>query len=310
MRYSLVIIVVVCFISIGCASSIVQPPRETVTFDYAPKTEASPGSADVNFGLVGVQFVIISPTSQLGIPPQASGIVTPELPPPLFLQLVSNMTRDFEEVLTARGFGIKGSFETFDEMIYPDKEGSDLVLTARVKFSADTSRIGYKPNFQKSVYGGCGCSGLFSLVSLTAASSGHVNPRLMGVVAGGGLVLGILSATVFHTVMPEFVPVGSVVVSSEINLEAYESLTKELMWSKKIPIPPFTVQPKVILRKKPNLITWQRLMEIDNEFYSNIAKAFENQYEKTLNQIYTYLDPREMAIVKNQAMELRKRKVF
>jgi hypothetical protein len=36
------------------------------------------------------------------------------------------MTKDFEEILTARCFDIKGSFRTLDDMIYPDKAGSDL----------------------------------------------------------------------------------------------------------------------------------------------------------------------------------------
>ena len=51
-------------------------------------------------------------------------------------------------------------------------------------------------------------------------------------------------------------------------------------------------------------------METDNSFYSDIGRVFESQYDEILNKIYIYLDPREMAIVKNQAMELRKRKVY
>ncbi|RKU33314.1 hypothetical protein C6496_22450 [Candidatus Poribacteria bacterium] len=108
-------------------------------------------------------------------------------------------------------------------------------------------------------------------------------------------------------------PEGHVIISSEVTLETYEGLTNEIMWSKKIPIPPFSVSPKAIQRGRRNnfdQITWQELMKVDNKFYSDMGRAFESQYDKILSQIYTYLDPREMEIVKNQAMELRSRKVF
>ena len=53
------------------------------------------------------------------------------------------MTKDFGEILTARGFGVRGPFMEYDHLTYSDKEGSDLILTAEVKFSADTSQISY-----------------------------------------------------------------------------------------------------------------------------------------------------------------------
>ena len=51
-------------------------------------------------------------------------------------------------------------------------------------------------------------------------------------------------------------------------------------------------------------------LEKDNKFHSDLGRALKMQYKDVLSVIYTYLDPREMAIVKNQAMELRKRKVY
>jgi hypothetical protein len=47
-----------------------------------------------------------------------------------------------------------------------------------------------------------------------------------------------------------------------------------------------------------------------NAFHSQVGLALVAQYDDIGNKIYGYLDPREMAIVKNQAMELRKRKVY
>ena len=92
-------------------------PREKITFDYVPPVKANPGSAGTTFAVVGSQF---------------------ETPVPLFKDFANNMTKDFQEILTARGYGIKGPFKTYDEMTYTDKVGSDLVLTAEVKFTPQT----------------------------------------------------------------------------------------------------------------------------------------------------------------------------
>jgi hypothetical protein len=51
-------------------------------------------------------------------------------------------------------------------------------------------------------------------------------------------------------------------------------------------------------------------LQRDNKFHSDLGRALKIQYKEILDIVYTYLDPREMAIVKNQAMELRKRKVY
>ena len=127
MKYSTLqfgIVAVVCIMIAGCApiNTEPEPPRAIITFDYRPPAEATPGSADATFAIVGTQF---------------------ETPVPLFRTFASNMTKDFGEILTARGFGIRGPFMRYDDMTYSDKEGSDLTLTAEVEFSSDTSQIRY-----------------------------------------------------------------------------------------------------------------------------------------------------------------------
>ncbi len=301
------IVAFVCFIITSCAGRYAQPPRETITFDYVPTAESPPGSADVTFALVGVKF--IAPTFHQQTLSLQQGIVLPSVapPPPLFQELTSNMTKDFGEVLTARGYTVKGSYRTLDEMIYPDKEGSDLILTAQVKLSADTSGIRYKRKTVQLILNGC----VVTPISLTALLTAAVTPRrgdkinllLIGIpLFSGAVMMGMDSVGV--------IPSGEVHVGCEVELEAYEGLTGELMWSKTILIPSFTATPKATIREHPEPITWQQLMEIDNQFYSDIGRVFETQYDEILKQIYIYLDPREMTIVKNQAMELRKRKVY
>ena len=117
-------ITVVCIVVSGCASTVTEPepPRAVITFDYTPPAEAIPGSAKSTFAIVGSQF---------------------DTPVPLFRTFASNMTKDFGEILTARGFGVRGPFMEYNNLTYSDKEGSDLILTADVKFTSDTSQITY-----------------------------------------------------------------------------------------------------------------------------------------------------------------------
>ncbi len=300
-------IVVVCLITASCAGRYAQPPRETITFDYVPTTEAAPGSADVTFAIVGAEFVALT-SHQQGMSLQQGMLLPSVSPPPLFQQLIINMTKDFEEVLTARGFAVKGTYPTLNEMIYPDKEGSDLILTAKVRFSADTSGVRYTEEKGKIILSGCLLSPLSLIALISAAATPKDSDKTPLYLLGGGLGIGAIHLAQSSIGVTK--PSGQVQVGCTVELKAYEGLTGELMWSKNILIPSFRVTPTAIKRENPGAITWQQLMEIDNSFYSDIGRVFEFQYDKILNKIYVYLDPREMVIVKNQAMELRKKKVY
>ena len=147
---------------------------------------------------------------------------------------MSNMTKDFGEALTARGFTVQGSYLTLNEMIYPDKEGCDLILTAQVRFRADTSGISYTTESWKGIISGC----VMAPLALTAFLSASATPKTGDTVAllfvGEVLTVG---AWILSSNSGGFIPSGEVQVGCEIELEAYEGLTGELMWTKTIPIP-------------------------------------------------------------------------
>ena len=98
----------------------IEPPRTNIIFDYIPATKAPVGSTNITFAVVNTYF---------------------ETPVPMFKEFAENMTKDFQEILTEKGYHIKGPFKNYDEMIYPDKEGSNLLLEADVKFRSDTSQL-------------------------------------------------------------------------------------------------------------------------------------------------------------------------
>lgn len=278
--------VMICLAVFAGCGLPAMPPREPITFDYAPTAEAAAGSAEVTFVVVGAQLA--KPAQQS--PAQALFNVQV----PLFDDFANTMTNDFLEVLNARGYGVTGPFKTYGEVIHPVKEGNDLLLTAEVNFITNTRniRIGELHH------------------------DGNLNPH--------------------------YTLVGSVSVICDVKLVLSECLTNEPMWTKNVTLEPFevvmnstypfyTAGSLTTLAAQYGKIPVEGLnsishdmyntrvfpncpigvfLEKDNKFHSDLGRALKRQYKEVLGVVYTYLDPREMAIVKNQAMELRKRKVY
>ena len=273
---------VICLVVLAGCGLPAMPPREPITFDYAPPAEAAPGSADVTFVVVGAQ--VAKPAQQ------NAALALLNVQTPLFDDFANTMTNDFMEVLNARGFGVTGPFKTYGEVIHPVKEGNDLLLTAEVNFIADTKNI-----------------------------------RLGKRYSGNRLTL-----------------TGSASVICDVKLVLSECLTNEPMWAKNITLDAFTVKMDSLypfytgaglasLAAQYGKISIEGLaaidvdtyhtrvfpncpigvfLEKDNKFHSDLGRALKMKYKEVLRVVYTYLDPREMTIVKNQAMELRKRKVY
>ncbi len=273
MRYSNFLknsmVAIICvIIFVGCAAGTSKLSRETIVFQYTPESEAASGSADVTFAVVGTQLAKPVQPGQTQLPNQA--------PVKLFADFASTMTKDFMEVLGAQGFGVRGPYNTYDDMIFPDKQGSDLVFTAEVLFSADTS--------------------------------------------GAQLKQPLLSTTTYRII-------GPVTVNYDVKLVVSESLTNERMWTKTINIEPFTIQLESQYAYSLQYLAEHSMkygkvfqgngdvpieviLEKENKFHNDLGHALEKQYKEILGKIYTYLDPREMTIVKNQSLEIRKKKVF
>lgn len=177
----------------GCVTPAVDTgPRIAPSFDYTPTQQAEPMSANITFAVVGTETIWGSKQR----PNQF------ETPPPLFERFSSSMAGDFAEILTARGYSIRGPFRTYDEMTFPDKEGSNLVLTATVDIAYDTSQI--KP---------------------VAVGSG------IGVVDAIDALLGTDTSS-----DSRFRIEGTVHVEGRMTLIVAESITYEKMWTKSVDI--------------------------------------------------------------------------
>lgn len=133
------IIAMVCALIGACATGRPsEPPVQRIepNFDYNP-SETTAGKTGITFAAVGSQFEM--PYAAMGGESQYGGVPFGTASIPLFERFADNMADDFSEIITARGYTLRGPFRTFDEMTFIDKDNSNLILTAKVDFNTDFS---------------------------------------------------------------------------------------------------------------------------------------------------------------------------
>jgi hypothetical protein len=87
-------------------------PKIPPKFDFSPKTRASIASAGLTVAMIHPNF----------IGKNAEYLISP------FNDMSKSMGNDFEELLSAKGFTMRGPFRSRDEMVYSDKMSSDIAV--------------------------------------------------------------------------------------------------------------------------------------------------------------------------------------
>lgn len=97
------------------------PPlqRMTMQFDYKPPVEGYAKSKNISFILMNPQYA--KDEEYTGQEP--------------FTVFSNNMSKDFEEMLTQRGYAYKGPYDTYDELVYSDKKSADFILEVEIDFT-------------------------------------------------------------------------------------------------------------------------------------------------------------------------------
>jgi len=123
--YSALTLIVFALLCLGCAGTKKATTLLVVPdFDFSPPSPVASGSAGIKMGL---------------IEPIYSGNFLYSNKPP-FTQFRKNMGNDFEEILTARGYILKGPYEAYDLMTYSDKTECELGLDIEIDLNiAQTS---------------------------------------------------------------------------------------------------------------------------------------------------------------------------
>lgn len=325
MRYSYLqisIFALICSIVVGCVTAP-QPTifREIIIFDYNPLEDTTAGSSNVTFAVVGTQV--------------AADTYIPENS--LFSDFADNMTKDFMEILTARGFGVRGPFNTYDEMNFPDKKDSDLILTAEFGISLDTNAVRFKYYANKwHAEGPVVVKGSIYLVvsesltnermwskkvPITPFRVQHITPTEPHTF---GTAYDLKNMKRWESVEIEQVLIQYEAVPPDWTLPVVDAVyrkiyyggepTEEQLAQRKEQERENELYNKQVERRHRAIanirtIPWQMLIE-QNAFYNALGKSLQSQYYEIMNKTYGYLNPEEMKIVKNQSIELRNRKVY
>lgn len=261
---------IVLLIAAGCETSAVptsSAPRIAPLFDYTPP-ETADDEVDITLAVVGTSF---------------------ESPAPLFDQFAKNMSQDFLEALSARGYRVRGPYASYDEMTFPDKEGSDLLLSADFDFKVSLS--------------GLQATGGSDTAVIDAIGAGV---GLMGAIFGGGS-----AAVEAANPDPDFYTFrGSVTVTPRISLVLSESLTQEKMWTKSLNLGTVEVSLEGTNNFEKSQVTLRELLIREDQFYTDLGKQLEEKYREALRMAHQHLDPREVTAVSEAADPLRERKRF
>lgn len=234
------------FISCGTTRAATETaPKIQPRFDYAPKTSAEIGSAGITIALVNPTFG----DPRLRINP--------------FESMRENLSNDFEELLTAKGFKIRGPFNQFGEMLYNDKVNSDFVFEVEV----DMNLRGIDRHRR----------------TITKTNWGNV-------------ILNTGSQTSYY-----FKYWGDGTFVCSLVLTAYSSNFREKMWKKSIELPsvPFKYQGSVVWNSMD--VTLLDEIKEDNVVFNEIAGILESQYNEILDLIEKQIDVEEMKMVAKEA---------
>ena len=158
-RYTMPKLSVVFFISViiiasflnGCLGpKFIQPARQSFSFDYTPSEQSlAKTDGNLSFALLDFQVEVTQdPRPQLMFTSNTSSGHTV-----LIDKLARGLERDFSEIITAQGYGIKGPFESHSEMTYPDKEDTDLILFTKIVIQADHTNLYWSRYVDDSTYG-------------------------------------------------------------------------------------------------------------------------------------------------------------
>ena len=102
---------------------------------------------------------------------------------------------------------------------------------------------------------------------------------------------------------------GMITVGGRVNLAVLESLSRERMWVRNIDIPRTSVPFKGTKRFPEGTSTAvdQSQFPEDPGFTAPLNAELAKAYQQVLQAAWTYLDPQEMRVVREQSQEPRKR---
>lgn len=249
-NYSTFLILTLFLSLYGCFSArnlTTETQKEQVSFDFTPPLEAPIGSANMTIAIVKPVFVSKN----------VEYLVSP------FPEMATSLGNDFEELLTAKGFTIRGPFNSRDEMVFNEKINSSFILEIQIDLN---------PQYTVELIR----HSKTTMANLLLATEplAYISYSTKGEITfGGNLLLTALS--------PQY---------------------GEKIWKKNIALEEtaFSYEGEKKYEGRPDMA--DQLIS-DNKVYNTVSNELEAFYNYALDLVWKQIDPEEMKIVTKQAKE-------
>lgn len=239
-----VIVAVILLILVGCTAKNVMMERYSAKYDYQPQDRQAPNSQELTIALVSPKYV----DNKLNTTPP-------------FSNFSRNMEDDFEEMIIAKGFTIRGPFKSNDEMVYDDKLDTDIALLVDIDLQLE-------------------------MEDLQTNAKTKMKIPIVGNYLGDPGTKYKLNGT-FHQ-------------EGDITLTAISPFKGEKLWKKQISLDRKSINctgEKEWDFKIKNILQAMK----DNGVYNPTARALEDYYKEVMELAFNHLDPRELKKVAKQA---------
>lgn len=207
--------------------------------------------------------------------------------------LQTDLSRDIEKALSAKGFNVTGRFRDRNKMTYAEKEKSNLLLCPKINIKVTPG-----PESETAVF--------WQHPLRSQEPEGQL--RIYRLKAGQREILA----------NPKFERTGQVSVSGTISMVIIEPLSNETMWRRELDFPPqsqryaFYYWREERVDKKGNVIG--EAVDHPISGYDTrgdaVVKAFEAIYPKFYEDFKTFFSKEEMVQVRLDAEKIRKLKRY
>jgi hypothetical protein len=248
------------------------PPVQAYQPNFAYKTTANDKKLDVTVGIIAPQF-----TAGAAIYQQS------RKNDDVLKAMLSGMSASFNEILISKGFNTKGPFISLNDMTFPEKKGSDLLLYPEFDFQIIVKIDNYRAGGPS---GGSTFGNLIGAMGKKKRRSADDGSGAPEAGAGNGTCDVTLS------------------VDGNLLFVAQEPLSGERMWIKRLDVT--KAQSSLPRQEGPVCDGGPMSPEVRNAW----AKAHEIVYQDSMKSFDNYVNGEEFQMLKHQSLELRARKAY
>ncbi len=260
----------------GCMPAAAPAPAAVPPYEanFTYKAPSPTGKLDVTLGIIAPQFKAGAAMNNAHYKDD-----------PLVKVMMHKMTGTFNEVLVAKGFNLTGPFDTLNDMTFPDKKGTDLLLYPEFDFQVELKTKSVKQEEAPTKSAG------FSLGNLL--NNNKAPPA------------GASSAA---AAAPQVCDI-EISVSGDISFVAEEPLGAQRMWIKKLDVQRAT---ETIAGQRGSVCAGGSGGEGDwsQEMKNAWNHAHEAIFQTSMKAFDNYVNGEEFQNLKKMSLDIRNRKTY